>query len=249
MGRRYPSPSGDRVAYQRKGGAKGRVTLWIARADGSDAQQVLDVARAVVVNPPRVAFPFTERGMFFDIDWSADEKAIYVLADAWGTSRALYAIDLKTKRVRFVNPASSFMVIRRCADPKQIGRLIVFEHSYYGDQHPVGDVYLLLDDRGSRYGEIGENDENVQRFYATVCGVGPAPPNPRNAVPEWLRAGGSHVCGDYVVRYQPRRFLDGTSLQLFRWTRRSATSKSTWILARLELSLDRIKHECPDRAK
>src|SRR6476659_8119154 len=74
------------------------------------------------------------------------------------------------------------------------------------------DWYFLLDAAGKPRGIVGPEPDSVDRFLANRCGASvPAP----ESIPKLLltRPG----CNDMVLRYEPKRFLDGTQLELFYW--------------------------------
>jgi hypothetical protein len=151
----------------------------------------------------------------FHLEFSPDAKRIYFQADGWGTSLALYSVEPATGRVRFVHDANGYQVIRACSDPKQIGRLIILEHRYF-DPIPTSavDWYFLIDDRAKRYGIVGPERENVDRFLANTCGVGTALPAPEpEAVPLRLRQ--DAACKHEISKRKNIAFLDGTELDLF----------------------------------
>jgi len=241
LARRHPSPDGARVAYQ-----DGKGGLWVAGADGSNAKRVLDAHTARVENPP-FSRPLADCELFSIIAWAPDDRRIYVVAPAWGNSPALYSLDLGTGAVRFLHAALALGVVHRCSDPRQVGRLLVFEHTGYGDLHPIGDEWILLDARGKVEGEIGLDDASVDRFLARSCGIGVAPADPSLEVPARLEAG-PFQCGKYRMRYEPRRFLDGTEYPLFRWDLTGPRGPDDMVafIGRLDITLETVKRDCPD---
>jgi hypothetical protein len=212
---RLASPDGERVVFVQPEGPRGKPSLWVSRKDGGEARKLVDVETTQVENPPR-GITLGEASGIFDLSFSPDGKKVYFQTDGWATSLALYVVEIDGAKLRFVRDANGYAVIRACTDTKQIGRLIILQHSYF-DPIPTGPVdwYFLIDEQGQRLGIVGPEPENVERFMAKRCGVGVAPPDPPKAeVPPRLRASRLN-CGGHVVKYNPLQFLDGTGLELF----------------------------------
>lgn len=87
----------------------------------------------------------------------------------------------------------------------------------------------------------------MNRFLARVCGVGTAPPDPREEVPPRLKVPGLR-CGKYRVRHEPRRFLDGTEYPLFRWNLLGprGPDDELELLVRLDVMIEAATRDCPE---
>jgi hypothetical protein len=209
---RAVSPDGTHVATARK------ASVWLSDPDGKNGREVLDAATAKVDNPPDGTSLAATSGVY-DLAFSPNGKHLYFQADGWGTSLALYYLDVDQGRVRFVHDANGYSVIQKCTAKNQVGRLIILEHRYF-DPIPASavDWYFLIDDQAKRFGIVGPEPENVARFLARTCGLGHAPPAPAaQRIPAKL-ARKSVRCGDALLRRKPIPFLDGTSLELFLYT-------------------------------
>jgi hypothetical protein len=242
IARRHPTLDGTKIAYQ-----DGNYGLWVSAADGSGAKRVLDARTARIENPPQVALPLSECDLLTILRWAPDASKIYFVAGGWGNTSALYRLDLAKGTVRFLHTASALGVVERCSDPHQVGRVLVFEHTYYGPVHPIGDEWILLDDGGKLLGEIGPGDANLDRFLARVCGIGDAPPDPRDEVPAKLKAA-PFRCAKHNVRYEPRHFLDRTEYPLFRWDLvgpKGPDDDATYI-ASGDVTVGVVNRDCPE---
>ncbi len=109
--------------------------------------------------------------------------------------------------LRFVSDANGYFVLRKCEKRSLVGSLIAYRHSY--SELPVSTVdwYFLLDPRGRSSAWWATRPESVDRFLEKTCGLGRAP----------ARLKARPGCEGEVLRYEPKRFLDGSVLELFYW--------------------------------
>ncbi len=199
------SPDGASFAFVREEYGSHH-ELWIADLDGSNARLLVDLRTSVG------KLPDGETGLIpsdhlFAPTFSADGRSVYFQTDGWATSLALYSVNIKERRFRFVTDANGFSVIRQCAKKSLVGSLIAYRHSYSELPLSAVDWYFLLDASGKNLGVVGDAPENVDRFLEKTCGLGRAP----------ARLTSLPRCDGEVLRYEPRRFLDGTVLELFYW--------------------------------
>jgi hypothetical protein len=188
--------------------------LWVSEADGSEKRALFQAKSVKVENPPE-GTSLGQTSALFGLEFSSDGKRIYFQADGWGTSLALYSVEVESGRVRFIHDANGYQVIRKCSDPAYVGRLIILEHRYF-DPIPTSavDWYFLIDDRAKRHGIVGPTRENVHRFLANRCGVGQAPaPAKLDRVPHRLQK--NLVCKHEISRRKHIEFLDGTGVDFF----------------------------------
>lgn len=182
--------------------------LWLAKADGSDAREIAHLSRTKAKLPDGTEGPIATASLF-SIAFSPDDRELYFQTDGWATSLALYAVELKTGTVRFVVDANGYFLIESCRRASRIGSIVAYRHSYTELASAV-DWYFLLDRSGKEIGALGPAQENVHRFLGSERG----PPKPIT-VPAKLRA--RPGCDGLVLRYEPRRFLDGSVLPRFYW--------------------------------
>jgi hypothetical protein len=208
---RVPSPDGTRHAFVK---TEPKLGLWLSNADGTNAAELFDLASVRVENPPE-GTSLARTTSITHVEFSVDGKRIYFQTDGWGTSLALYYFDIAKSHVRFVHDANFYQVIRSCKDKTQVGRLIILEHRYFDPiPNSAVDWFFLIDDQAKRYGIVGPESENVNRFLANTCGVGKAaPPGPSDVVPARLKK--RLVCKNEVLRPKSLAFLDGTRAELF----------------------------------
>ena len=92
--------------------------------------------------------------------FSPDSTAVYFISSAWATSGAIHALDLKSRKVRYITPGNSLLVIR---SGKYGGYLIAQKHKYF----PAGgsyDHFWLVTPQGREAGLVGPEEANVQEF-------------------------------------------------------------------------------------
>ena len=132
----------------------------------------------------------------------------------------LLYIDLHTGKAYLFHDANDYLVIQTCADEKQIGRVITFEHDYDLNPFGAGDYYFLVDARAPRRNErrtgkagrlgiIGPDGANLKRFLAKICGQGELTPDDSPKVPPELE-GRVIKCGNERLKRSDLQFLDGT---------------------------------------
>jgi hypothetical protein len=182
--------------------------IWLARADGGDARELVHLARTPAKSPDGEEGLIPSESLF-SLAFSPDAREIYFQTDGWATSLALYAVDVKSGNVRFIVDANGYFVIESCRRTSRTGNIVAYRHSYTELASAV-DWYFLLDRTGKQIGALGPAQENVQRFLWSECG----PPKPV-PVPAKLRS--RPGCDGSVLRYEPRRFLDGSVLPRFCW--------------------------------
>jgi hypothetical protein len=209
------SPDGKRLAFVRL--ERGLGSIWLAAADGSDARQVLDLGSAHLLLPEEGGWVEAEPQAFFDLRFSPDGSQLFFQTDGWGTSFALYGLDLATGKASFVVDTNGYTVIESCAkQPQREGQIVAYRHSYEVLLATAYDAYFLVDPHGRELGIIGPEPGNVERFLTNSCSLAGAAPVP--AAPK-IRAKLRTLptCGgpDQVLRYAPIHFLDGTELALF----------------------------------
>ncbi|WP_437981143.1 TolB family protein [Sorangium sp. So ce117] len=199
------SPSGREFAFVRAEGGK-YPELWIADRDGDNARLLVDlsVTESTLVDGERGTIPSES---LFAPSFSADGRSLYFQTDGWATSLALYSVRSNGGGVRFVKDANGYFVIRQCRRRSLVGSLIAYRHSYSELPASAVDWYFLLDPGGKQLGVVGDGPESVDRFLEKACGLGRAP--------EELK--GFPGCDGQVLRYEPKRFLDGGVLELFYW--------------------------------
>lgn len=196
-----------RIAYVVQEGAA-FPALWVAGANGSGAHEVVHLSRTNAKLPDGTEGPIASESLF-SIAFSPDDREIYFQTDGWATSLALYAVDVKAGNVRFVVDTNGYFVLDSCRRSPRVGSIVAYRHSY-AELGSAVDWYFLLDRSGKEIGALGPAPENVQRFLWSECG----PPKPV-AVPPKLRA--RPGCDGMLLRYEPRRFLDGSVLPRFYW--------------------------------
>jgi hypothetical protein len=180
--------------------------LWIADVDGSNARLLVDL-RTSIGKLAEGETGLVPSDHLFAPTFSADGLYVYFQTDGWATSLALYSVSVEHRRFRFVSDANGFMVIRQCTKKALVGSLIAYRHSYSELPMSAVDWYFLLDPSGKRLGVVGDDPENVDRFLEKTCGFGRAP----------ARLKQLPGCEGEVLRYEPKRFLDGSVLELFYW--------------------------------
>jgi hypothetical protein len=185
--------------------------LWIARADGTEAREIVHLARTNATLQDGSAGVIPSESLF-SLAFSADDRSLYFQTDGWATSLALYSVNVKDGSVRFVVDANGYFVVDACRKRSLVGNLIAYRHSYVELQSAV-DWYYLLAPSGRELGAIGPGPEYVERFLSKECGA----PKPAPVPPQLLRRPG---CDGMLLRYEPRRFLDGSVLPRFYWVRK-----------------------------
>jgi hypothetical protein len=203
------SPDGKRFAFLPPSGSE-HPQLWLANRDGSGARQLVDLATTQAKLSEDEVGPIPSSSLFAP-SFSPDGKKVYFMTDGWATSLALYVVDAKSLKTTFVSDANGYHVIDHCRDASLVGSLVAYRHSYSQMLSAV-DWYFLLDAAGKSRGIVGPEPDSVDRFLANRCGV--AVPAPENIPKLLLKRPG---CNGMVLRYEPKRFLDGTELQLFYW--------------------------------
>jgi hypothetical protein len=144
---------------------------------------------------------------FYGPAFSTDDRTLFFMTDAWGDSRALYAIDLASTKTRFVAGMNAYQVIESCADPKLVGMLVGYPHFARLRGVRFIDAPVLMEPSGRALGLVG----NEARFLARRCGLGVAPPEPRPAtIPRRPPPDRPFRCGDETLEYTVLDFLDGT---------------------------------------
>jgi hypothetical protein len=199
------SPDGASFAFVRAESGSHH-ELWIADLDGSNARLLVDL-RTSVGKLAEGETGLIPSDHLFAPAFSADGRSVYFQTDGWATSLALYSVNVKERRFRFVTDANGFMVIRKCSKKSLVGSLIAYRHSYSELPLRAVDWYFLLDASGKRLGVVGDAPESVDRFLEKTCGHGRAPAGLKSLP----------GCDGEVLRYEPERFLDGTVLELFYW--------------------------------
>jgi dipeptidyl aminopeptidase/acylaminoacyl peptidase len=126
--------------------------LWISSLSSGDSQRLL-------TNQP-ASQPEKNLTDFNRPAFSPDGKSVYFISSAWATSDAIHALDLKSRKVRYISPGNSLLVIR---SGKYVGFLIAQKHKYF----PAGgsyDHYWLVTPQGREAGLVGPEEDNVQDF-------------------------------------------------------------------------------------
>ncbi len=77
--------------------------------------------------------------------FSVDGRQVFFLSEAWATSDAVHAVDLKTCTVRFLCDGNTLMVIRTGRDR---GDLIVNKHKYHPREGGAYNADWLVSPRG-----------------------------------------------------------------------------------------------------
>jgi hypothetical protein len=88
--------------------------LWLSRGNGAP-RALVERAKTKVIGDAR-GVPLSDAGIY-GCDFAPDGRSVYFLADKYGTSRGLFAVDLSTTAVRFVDAANGFFVLQECRDP------------------------------------------------------------------------------------------------------------------------------------
>jgi hypothetical protein len=197
-------------AFVRRQGETG--TLWLAAIDGNQLQQLFDPEHDKAKLPEgRGLLP---SAALFDVQFSADDRAIYFQSEGWATSAALYRLELGQRQPSFVIDANGYRVLSGCTKrPALNGSLIAYRHTYDTLLVSAYDVYALVSARGQSQGLIGPERSNVMRFLRGACTDTKPEPPPVSAVPERLKT--FPPCQAGVLRYAPVHFLDGTELPVF----------------------------------
>ncbi len=222
------SPSGAFKAIIKKG-----TELWLQPKDGAE-QQLLGSG---VLKPVNTAanLPELENTGIGSVTFSPDEQRIYFTKSGWATSSALFYVERTTGKLFFFHDALAFEVIRKCRNKEHVGRVLVFEHSYF-DVDPLGavDLWTLLDAAepkpderrtgpSGRVGPVGLEDDNRARFLALECGIGKAPPAPKSAnLPIYLKPK-RIACLDGTLIRDDLVFLDKTRQVRFRFEQQPGT--------------------------
>jgi hypothetical protein len=180
--------------------------LWIADIDGLNARRLVDLRTSVSTLPEGESGTIPSASLFAPA-FSADGRHVYFQTDGWATSLALYSVSLKDAGVRFVSDANGFFVIRQCEKKSLVGNLIAYRHSYSELPLSAVDWYFLLDASGKKLGVVGDSPGSVDRYLEKTCGLGRAPARLK-ALPG---------CDGEVLRYEPKRFLDGSVIELLYW--------------------------------
>jgi hypothetical protein len=178
-----------------------------------------------------------------DLAFSADRKRLYFQTDGWGTSLALYAIDLDTRKPSLFKDANSYRVVTSCKDETLKDHLILAQHRYFKGIVGTYDWYWLFSPNGQEVGPIGPSATNVDRFLHKRCGVGDAVAEPSHReVPKELRRM-PRRCGNLLFRKKRTIFLDGTVDDLY------LISDATFpgyvpLPAYEEAALEEVKSQC-----
>jgi hypothetical protein len=197
-------------AFVRREGEAG--TLWLAAVDGNHLQQLFDPERdKAKLHDGRGLLP---SAVLFDVQFSADDRAIYFQSEQWATSAALYRLELGRRQPSFVIDANGYRVLSDCTKrPALNGSLIAYRHTYDTLLASACDVYALVSAQGRSQGLIGPEPTNVVRFLQGACTDTKPELPPAPLVPERLKK--FPPCQVGVLRYAPVRFLDGTELPVF----------------------------------
>ncbi|NUO49150.1 MAG: hypothetical protein HOV80_09870 [Polyangiaceae bacterium] len=153
--RRYWSPDGTRFVYVQPAAGEpngGRVDLWISdaaltapellvRAESDDDRRAREAKEDYQTSTTAI------RGLAF----SAEGKEVYFEADAWSSVNAIQAVDVSTKKVRFVVGGGGLVVIPE--GPKR-GSLLVSQWRTKGKQ-PANDHCAVFDTNGKELASIG----------------------------------------------------------------------------------------------
>ena len=147
------SPGGRRVAFVR--GDTAHAELWIVEVSGGPPRRLVaarpaDEPRANLI---RISYP----------QFSPDGRTVYFLTDAWVTSGAVHAVDVATRRVRYVCPGNSLRVVPR---GEYAGHLMVHQHRYFVGGGSYDWVWLVTP-AGPDVGPIGESTEMFEETYVT----------------------------------------------------------------------------------
>jgi hypothetical protein len=128
-------------AFVRREGETG--TLWLAAIEGNHLQQLFDPKHDKAKLPEgRGLLP---SAALFDVQFSADDRAIYFQSEEWATSAALYRLELGQRQPSFVIDANGYRVLSDCAKrPALNGSLIAYRHTRLllaldGEPPTVGD--------------------------------------------------------------------------------------------------------------
>jgi hypothetical protein len=199
------SPDEKRFVFVRREGAA-FPELWIADVDGSNPQRLVDLRTSVGALAEGESGKIPSESLFAPA-FSADGRRVYFQTDGWATSLALYSVSTKGGDLRFVSDANGYFVLDECKKRSLVGSLIAYRHSYSELPASAVDWYFLLDPWGKKLGVVGDAPESVDRYLEKTCGLGRAP----------ARLKARPGCGGEVLRYEPRRFLDGSVLELFYW--------------------------------
>jgi hypothetical protein len=197
-------------AFVRRAGESG--TLWLATIDGRHVQQLFDPEHdRAQLSEGHGLLP---SAALFDVEFSADDRALYFQSEQWATSAALYRLELGQQQPSFVVDANGYRVLTDCTKrPALNGSLIAYRHTYDTLLFGAYDVYALLSPHGKSQGLIGPEPANVVRFLRAACTAAPPAAPALAVVPQRLKQ--FPPCQSGVLRYAPVRFLDGTELPVF----------------------------------
>lgn len=157
------APDGRRVAFVRAtpgqtvetgSGEEEATEIWMVGVDGKnptllvrgkgDAKEMRNVLAAL--QTPQ---------------FSPDGKQVYFGSAAWATSGAIHAVDLRTRRVRFVMPGNGLEVVRT---GEYRGCLLVQQHRYFLGGGSFDWFWLFRAD-GKEVGPVGEDTANFKELY------------------------------------------------------------------------------------
>ncbi len=246
------SPSGAFKAIIKKG-----TELWLESKDGAPKQ----LLGSGVLKPENTAanLPELENTGIGSATFSPDEQRIYFTKNGWATSNALFYVERETGKLFFFHDALAFEVIGKCRNKNHLGRVLVFEHSYF-DVDPLGavDLWTLLDaaepkpdeprtGKSGRVGLVGLGDDNLARFLALECGIGKAKAAPKAPdIPSYLKPK-RIPCLEQILVRDDLVFLDKTRQVRFRFEPQPGTKPEEE--APSTMSLEAAKAWCGPRPK
>jgi hypothetical protein len=126
--------------------------LWVIRTNGSGARLLVDGHDS---KDPRGVLAELASPVF-----SPDGHSIYFRSEAWATSGAIHAVDLKDGKERFVTDGNSLAVV---GAGMYAGALIVSKHKYWlaGGSY---DWLWLVSQTGKEIGPVGPEDVDIDAF-------------------------------------------------------------------------------------
>jgi outer membrane protein assembly factor BamB len=127
-----------------------KTELWAIRTDGKEPRLLLKGGVETAPNGVRVAY-------FKSPQFSPDGAQVYFLSLGWVVSDAVYALNMKTGKLRAVCPANSLLVIRK---GEYAGDLVVEQHRYFMGSGSYDWVYVVTPD-GKEIGTLGDSDDPI----------------------------------------------------------------------------------------
>ncbi len=156
------SPDGRLVAFTRTGvpaaecadfgGARTRLSLWIAGADDKGARKLAESKAAQ--KPERNLCAFNRK------QFSSDASRLYFETPAWATSSAVHVVDVRTGKERFFLAGELLRVLAPCGDRRYRDDLVIGQHRYFvfGGSY---DWSYLFSPTGKEIGPVAEEGSDL----------------------------------------------------------------------------------------